>query len=58
MEEGKEKKVFSVGDINPIYQVVGFEVVKRIKNGEPVVIQTQSQSEAEILSALFRLGGN
>ena len=55
MVENEENKL-QIGDIIPIQQVVGFEVVKRFDDkGEPVTISTQSQSEAEILSRLFKL---
>ena len=52
MEEKTEKA--KVGDIKPIYQIVGFEVVKRLEGEEPIVITVEKPFEAEVLSALFK----
>jgi len=54
VENEKQKQNLNVGDIIPIQQVIGFQVVKRIENDEPVVIEVQTQFEAEMLSAAFK----
>jgi len=54
MEEKEKEASLKIGDIKPIIQIAGFEVVKRIENNEPVTVQTQSQAEAEMLSFIFK----
>ena len=44
------------GDIRPVYQQVGFEVCKNAseKESEQIWIRTDKQSEAEIMSLMFK----
>ena len=47
---------FKEGDIRPVYKLAGFEVCKRAseKELEQIWVQTEKQSEAEILSFVFK----
>ncbi|MBA7493886.1 hypothetical protein ES702_04451 [subsurface metagenome] len=49
-------KKFEEGDIRPVYQQIGFEVCKKAseKEAEQVWMQVEKESEAEILSFIFR----
>ena len=47
---------FKEGDIRPVYKFAGFEVCKKAseKESEQEWIPTEKQSEAEILSFIFK----
>lgn len=46
---------YTVGDIIPVEQVAGYQVIKSIsKDGVPSVISTDKISEAEILSFIYK----
>jgi len=46
---------YNIGDIIPVQQVVGYQVIKSIgEDGVPSVISTEKLSEAEILSFIYQ----
>jgi len=58
-KKNQKKKVkeseYNIGDIIPVQQVVGYQVVKSIgKDGIPSVISIDKISEAEILSFIYQ----
>ena len=51
----KIKSSYSVGDIIPIQQTVGYQVVKEInEDNRPIVTTAEKLSEAEILSFIYQ----
>ena len=53
-----EKEKLKVGDVIPIQQVVGFRVIKKIIDDEPVWVDVEKQFEAEVLSSIFKEAKN
>ncbi len=47
---------FKEGDIRPVYKFTGFEVCKKAseKEEEQIWVATEKQSEAEVLSYIFK----
>ena len=50
-----KKSQYVAGDIIPVQQVVGYQVIKSIsEDGVPSVVSTDKLSEAEILSFMYQ----
>ena len=50
-----KKSKYTPGDILPVQQVVGYQVVKSVsEDGVPFVTSTEKLSEAEILSFIYQ----
>ena len=53
-KKSTKKSTYSPGDIIPVQQTVGYQVVKSVaEDGSPMVIPTDKLSEAEILSFMY-----
>jgi uncharacterized protein Veg len=56
-QKGKSKKseeVVNVGDIYPITQIVGYNIVKSVEEGKVIYTQSDKLSEAEVLSFIYK----